>query len=60
MNYFIQTIWICPENEEVYGMPIERLKRSLQDDTKQKLMAQTLPAKKSRELDALEGSGRFL
>jgi peptidyl-prolyl cis-trans isomerase SurA len=52
MNYFIQQYGSAQKIEEVYGMPIERLKRSLQDDTKKNLMAQMLQQKKFGQLDA--------
>jgi peptidyl-prolyl cis-trans isomerase SurA len=52
MNYFIQQYGSAQKIEEVYGMPIERLKRSLEDDTKKNLMAQMLQQKKFGQLDA--------
>ena len=52
MNYFIQQYGSAQKIEEVYGMPIERLKRSLEDDTKKNLMAQMLQQKKFSQLDA--------
>ena len=52
MNYFVQQYGSARKIEEVYGMPIERLKRSLQDDTRKNLMAQMLQQKKFGQLDA--------
>lgn len=52
MNYFIQQYGSREQLEQIYGMPIEKLKRSLQDDTKKNLMAEMLKQKKFTQLDA--------
>jgi len=52
INYFIQQYGSKERLEQVYGMPIEKLKRSLQDDTKKSLMAQMLQQKKFGQIDA--------
>lgn len=52
MSYFIQQYGSAQKIEEVYGMPIEKLKRSLQDETRKNLMAQMLQQKKFSMLDA--------
>lgn len=51
INYFIQQYGSKERLEQVYGMPIEKLKRSLQDDTKKSLMAQMLQQKKFGQVD---------
>ena len=52
INYFIQQYGSRERLEQVYGMPIEKLKRSLQDDTKKNLMAEMLKQKKFQQLEA--------
>ena len=52
INYFIQQYGSRERLEQVYGMPIEKLKRSLQDDTKKNLMAEMLKQKKFGQMDA--------
>lgn len=52
MNYFIQQYGSREQLEQIYGMPIEKLKRTLQDDTKKNLMAEMLKQKKFAQLDA--------
>jgi len=52
INYFIQQYGSREKLEQVYGMPIEKLKRSLQDDTKKNLMAEMLKQKKFAQLEA--------
>jgi len=52
INYFIQQYGTRERLEQIYGMPLEKLKRSLQDDTRKNLMAQMLQQKKFGQLDA--------
>lgn len=52
INYFIQQYGSREKLEQVYGMPIEKLKRSLLDDTKKNLMAEMLKQKKFAQLEA--------
>jgi len=52
MNYFIQQYGSREQLEQVYGMPLEKLKRTLQDDTKKNLMAEMLKQKKFEKLEA--------
>ncbi len=52
INYFIQQYGSKERLEQVYGMPIEKIKRSLQEDTKKSLMAQMLQQKKFGQVDA--------
>lgn len=46
INYFIQQYGSREKLEQVYGMPIEKIKRSLQDDVRKNIMAQLLQQKK--------------
>ncbi|MFA3781519.1 peptidylprolyl isomerase [Melioribacteraceae bacterium 4301-Me] len=46
MNYFIQQYGSRERLEQAYGMSIEKLKRSLEDDVRKNLMAQMLQQKK--------------
>ena len=52
MNYFIQQYGSRERLEQVYGMPFEKIKRSLQDDTRKGLMSYMLQQKKFGQLDA--------
>ena len=52
INYFMQQYGSREKLEQIYGMPIEKLKRSLQDDTKKNLMAEMLKQKKFAQLEA--------
>ncbi len=52
INYFIQQYGSREKLEKVYGMPIEKLKRSLQDDVKKNLMAEMLKQKKFGQMEA--------
>jgi len=52
INYFIQQYGSRERLEQVYGMPLEKLKRTLQDDTKKSMMAEMLKQKKFGQLDA--------
>lgn len=52
INYFIQQYGSREKLEQIYGMPIEKLKRSLQDDTKKNLMAEMLKQKKFAQIEA--------
>ncbi len=52
INYFIQQYGSREQLEQVYGMPVEKLKRTLQDDTKKNLMAEMLKQKKFAQLEA--------
>jgi peptidyl-prolyl cis-trans isomerase SurA len=52
INYFIQQYGSREKLEQIYGMPVEKLKRSLQDDTKKNLMAEMLKQKKFAQLEA--------
>lgn len=52
MNYFIQQYGSRERLEQVYGMPLEKLKRTLQDDTRKNIMAQLLQQKKFGQVDA--------
>lgn len=52
MNYFIQQYGSRERLEQVYGMPYEKIKRSLQDDTRKGLMSYMLQQKKFGQLDA--------
>ncbi|MEW6701306.1 MAG: peptidylprolyl isomerase [Bacteroidota bacterium] len=52
MNYFIQQYGSRERLEQVYGMPLEKLKRTLQDDTRKNIMAQLLQQKKLGQIDA--------
>lgn len=46
INYFIQQYGSQEKLEQVYGMPVEKIKRVLRDDTRKNLMAQMLQQKK--------------
>lgn len=46
MNYFIQQYGSKERLEQAYGMSVEKLKRSLEDDVRKNLMAQMLQQKK--------------
>lgn len=52
MNYFIQQYGSRDKLEQIYGMPFEKIKRSLQDDTRKGLMSYMLQQKKFGQLDA--------
>lgn len=52
INYFIQQYGSKERLEQIYGMPLEKLKRTLQDDTKKSLMAQMLQQKKFGQVEA--------
>jgi peptidyl-prolyl cis-trans isomerase SurA len=51
INYFIQQYGSRERLEQVYGMPLEKLKRTLQDDTRKNLMAEMLKQKKFGQLE---------
>lgn len=46
INYFIQQYGSQEKLEQVYGMPVEKIKRVLREDTRKNLMAQMLQQKK--------------
>lgn len=50
INYFIQQYGSKEKLEQVYGMPVEKIKRTLRDDTRKNLMAQMLNQKKFSDL----------
>ncbi len=50
INYFIQQYGSQEKLEEAYGMPVEKIKRVLRDDTRKNLMAQMLQQKKFGEV----------
>lgn len=50
INYFIQQYGSQEKLEQVYGMPVEKIKRVLRDDTRKNLMAQMLQQKKFGEV----------
>lgn len=52
INYFIQQYGSRERLEQVYGMPVEKLKRSLYDDTKKNLMVQILQQKRFGQVEA--------
>ncbi len=52
INYFTQQYGSRERIEQIYGMPIEKLKRSLQDDIRKNLMAQLLQQKKFGQLES--------
>ncbi len=52
INYFIQQYGSKERLEQIYGMPLEKLKRTLQDDTRKSLMAQMLQQKKFGQVEA--------
>ncbi|MBM4170890.1 MAG: parvulin peptidyl-prolyl isomerase [Ignavibacteria bacterium] len=46
INYFISQYGSKERLEQVYGMPVEKIKRTLRDDTRKNLMAQMVQQKK--------------
>ncbi len=46
INYFISQYGSKERLEQIYGMPIEKIKRNLRDDTRKNLMAQSVQQKK--------------
>ncbi len=52
INYFIQQYGSREKLEQVYGMPLEKIKRSLQDDTRKNIMAQLLQQKKFGQVES--------
>ncbi|PKL82378.1 MAG: parvulin peptidyl-prolyl isomerase [Ignavibacteriae bacterium HGW-Ignavibacteriae-3] len=52
INYFTQQYGSREKLEQVYGMPVEKLRRSLQDDVKKNLMAEMLKQKKFGQMEA--------
>src|SRR3989339_98764 len=52
INYFIQQYGSREKLEQVYGMPIEKIKRSLQEDTRKNIMAQMLQQKKFGQVES--------
>ncbi|MBX3007556.1 MAG: peptidylprolyl isomerase [Melioribacteraceae bacterium] len=52
INYFVQQYGSRERLEQVYGMPVEKLKRSLYDDTKKNLMVQVLQQKRFGQVEA--------
>jgi len=50
INYFIQQYGSKEKLEQIYGMPVEKIKRTLRDDTRKNLMAQMLQQKKFGEV----------
>ncbi|MFA7227762.1 MAG: peptidylprolyl isomerase [Melioribacteraceae bacterium] len=52
INYFVQQYGSREKLEQVYGMPLEKLKRSLQDDVRKNLMAEMLKQKKFGQMEA--------
>jgi peptidyl-prolyl cis-trans isomerase SurA len=52
INYFVQQYGSREKLEQVYGMPVEKLKRTLQDDVKKNLMAEMLKQKKFGQMEA--------
>ncbi|MGK9477561.1 peptidylprolyl isomerase [Melioribacter sp. OK-6-Me] len=50
INYFIQQYGSQEKLEEAYGMPVEKIKRVLREDTRKNLMAQMLQQKKFGEV----------
>lgn len=52
INYFIQQYGSKEKLEQVYGMPLEKIKRSLQDDTRKNIMAQMLQQKKFGQIES--------
>lgn len=52
INYFMQQYGSRERLEQVYGMPIEKIKRSLEDDTRKNIMAQMLQQKKFGQVES--------
>jgi peptidyl-prolyl cis-trans isomerase SurA len=52
MNYIVQQYGSRERVEQVYGMPFEKLKRSLLDDTRKEIMAYMLQQKKFATVEA--------
>ncbi len=52
IDYFIRQYGSKERLEQIYGMPLEKLKRTLQDDTRKSLMAQLLRQKKFGQVEA--------
>jgi peptidyl-prolyl cis-trans isomerase SurA len=52
INYFIQQYGSRERLEQVYGMPVEKIKRSLEDDTRKSIMAQMLQQKKFSQVES--------
>lgn len=52
INYFVQQYGSREKLEQVYGMPLEKIKRSLQDDVRKNIMAQMLQQKKFGQIEA--------
>lgn len=52
INYFVQQYGSREKLEQVYGMPLEKIKRSLQDDVRKNIMAQLLQQKKFGQIEA--------
>ncbi|MBI1936944.1 MAG: peptidylprolyl isomerase [Ignavibacteriales bacterium] len=50
INYFIQQYGSKEKLEQIYGMPVEKIKRTMRDDTRKSLMAQAVQQKKFGEL----------
>lgn len=50
INYFIQQYGSKEKLEQIYGMPVEKIKRTMRDDTRKSLMAQSVQQKKFGEL----------
>lgn len=52
INYFIQQYGSREKLEQVYGMSLEKIKRSLQDDVRKNIMAQLLQQKKFGQIES--------
>ncbi len=50
INYFIQQYGSQEKLEQIYGMPVEKIKRVLRNDTRKNMMAQMLQQKKFGEV----------
>ncbi len=50
INYFIQQYGSKERLEQLYGMPVEKIKRTLREDTRKSLMAQMMQQKKFSEM----------
>lgn len=50
INYFINQYGSKERLEQLYGMPVEKIKRTLRDDTRKSLMAQMMQQKKFSEM----------
>ncbi|MEG8945912.1 peptidylprolyl isomerase [Rosettibacter firmus] len=50
INYFIQQYGSQEKLEQIYGMPVEKIKRALREDTRKNIMAQMLQQKKFGEI----------